>query len=80
MPVVRVPVLSKQIVSTRANVSIQYNSWTNTFLLANLIDDIANTVLVNKTKPSGIVPINAATVDKIASLKDKVSLFNLILF
>ena len=61
-PSVKVPVLSKQSVSTLASVSIQYNSCTNTLECDNLITLTAKTVLVNNTKPSGIIPITAATV------------------
>ena len=61
-PLVMVPVLSRHNVSTLANVSIQYNSCTNTLFLDNRITLTASTVLVNKTSPSGIIPISAATV------------------
>ena len=62
MPSVIVPVLSKHKVSTRAKVSIEYKSWTKTLYLESLKTATAKTVLVNKTNPSGIIPIKAATV------------------
>ena len=61
-PFVNVPVLSKQIVSTLASVSIQYNCFTSTFCLDSLITLTAKTVLVRRTSPSGIIAISAATV------------------
>ena len=60
VPFVRVPVLSKHIVSTLANDSAQYKSLTNTSFLDSLIALIKNTELVNKTNPSGIIDITAA--------------------
>ena len=62
IPSVIVPVLSKQIVSTLASVSIQYSCWTNTFCLPSLITLTAITELVSKSNPSGIIPIKAPTV------------------
>ena len=66
LPLVIVPVLSQHSVSTRASVSIQYNSLTNVCCLANLIVPKASVILVRSIIPSGIIPIKAATVDVIA--------------
>ena len=41
---------------------MQYKSWTSTFFFDSLITLTAKTVLVSNTKPSGIIPIRAATV------------------
>ena len=68
-PSVRVPVLSKHKVSTLARASMQYKSWTRTFDFDNLVTLTANTVLVKSTRPSGIIPIKAATVWTTALLK-----------
>ena len=65
-PEVIVPVLSKHITSTRAKVSIQYNCCTKTLNLASLATLTAITELVSKRRPSGIIPIKAPTVLKIA--------------
>ena len=67
LPVVRVPVLSSAIQSTRARVSIEYKSCTSTFFLARRIVDSASTDEVSKINPSGIILIKAATVDVIAT-------------
>ena len=65
-PSVKVPVLSKQITSTLANVSMQYNCCTNTLYFESLITLTAMTELVSNTNPSGIIPIKEATVPNIA--------------
>ena len=62
LPSVMVPVLSKQMTFTLARVSIQYNCWTRTLYLDSLITLTAITELVRRIRPSGIMPIKAATV------------------
>ena len=70
VPSVIVPVLSKQITSTRANVSIDGKACTSTFLRARFAAPTANATLVNNIRPSGIMLTNAATVPKTACLMD----------
>ena len=65
------PVLSRQITSTLASVSIQYNCCTKTLYLDSLTTLTAITELVNNNNPSGIIPIKAPTVlntDEVISL------------
>ena len=62
IPSVIVPVLSRQRVSTRAKLSVAYKSCDKTLYLESLIILTANTLLVRRTSPSGIIPIIAATV------------------
>ena len=61
-PSVMVPVLSRQRVSTRAQVSTQYISCTRVFRAESLITLTANARLMSSTRPSGIMPTIAATV------------------
>ena len=68
LPLVIVPVLSKHIVSTLAKASMAGNARTKTRLTARLRAETASATFVNKTSPSGIIPIMAALVVKIARL------------
>ena len=68
LPSVMVPVLSRQRVSTLANVSVQYISWARVLCAASLIVLTAITTLVRRYSPSGIIPISAAAVLTIARL------------
>ena len=46
---------------------MQYNSCTKVLRFARLIEPTASATLVKSTKPSGIIPNNAATVETTAS-------------
>ena len=74
LPVVIVPVLSRQSVSTRARVSMQYSFCTSTCFCASRMTDTAKTVDVSKIKPSGIMPTSAETVDSIELLNSPPSM------
>ena len=60
-PVVMVPVLSRQSTSARARVSMPASSCTSVFLRPSLITPTAMAMLVSRIRPSGIMPIMAAT-------------------
>ena len=68
LPVVIVPVLSKQSTSTRARVSTQYSSCTRTFFLASFIAATAKDTLTSRINPSGIIPTNAPALRKTISV------------
>ena len=61
-PPVRVPVLSRQITSTRARPSTAGSSFTSTCLLASLAAPTANAIEVTSTSPSGIIAVSDAIV------------------
>ena len=63
-----VPVLSTQRTSTLARVSIHFMSCTRTLFIARRIALSARVVLARRKSPSGISPINAATIDCILAL------------
>ncbi len=67
-PVVRVPVLSRQRVSTRASSSMDASSWHSASRPAKRTTPTASTTLVRRISPSGIIPTSAATVRTTASL------------
>ncbi len=66
VPSVMVPVLSRQIVSTRASISIEYSSCTRALWNERRTTLLASTILVSSTSPSGTMPTRAATVLTIA--------------
>jgi len=59
-PSVIVPVLSRHNVSTCANVSIEYISWTKIRFFASLVTPVVNAILINNTNPFGNIPSKAA--------------------
>jgi len=63
-----VPVLSTHKTSTLARLSILFISCRITFFLASFPALIAKATVVNKYKPSGIIPINADTIELTLSL------------
>ena len=63
-----VPVLSKQRVSTRASISMQYNSCTIALFFAKRKKDAASAILVSKNGPAGIIVMIEPAVNFNASL------------
>ena len=63
-----VPVLSTHKTSTLARLSMLFISCKMTLFLASFPALIANETVVNKYKPSGIIPINADTIEFTLSL------------
>jgi len=61
-PAVSVPVLSRQMMSTRARPSTAGNSLTSTFSPARRAAPTANAMEVMSTRPSGIIAVSAAIV------------------
>ena len=61
-PPVRVPVLSRQMTSTRARPSTAGSSFTSTCRLASLAAPTANAIEVTSTSPSGIIAVSDAIV------------------
>ena len=59
---VMVPVLSTQRTSTRARFSMQFMSWVRTRFRARRRTLTASATLVSRYRPSGIMPMRAATV------------------
>lgn len=68
-PSVRVPVLSRQTVSTRASPSIAGSSCTRTCLRPSRITPIAKATEVSSTRPSGTIGTIPPTVRATESLK-----------
>ena len=66
-PSVSVPVLSRQIRSTRARPSTAGSSCTSTLWFASRTAPTAKAMLVMSTRPSGIIATIAAIVDTVAS-------------
>ena len=66
-----VPVLSTHSTLTRANVSTLFISWSITWERAKRIAANAKAIVVNKYRPSGIIPIIAASIETILSAKFK---------
>ena len=62
VPSVNVPVLSRQMVSTRASISIQYSSCTIVLRFESLITLTASVMLVSRKGPAGIIPITLPAV------------------
>ena len=67
LPLVRVPVLSTQITSTRASDSMPYSSLTSVFFWPSVTTPAASDTEVSSINPSGIMPIMDATVLTTAS-------------
>ena len=57
------PVLSTHSTSTRARVSIDFISWSNTLFCASRIAESAKVTDASRNSPSGIIPITAAAID-----------------
>ena len=66
-PLVRVPVLSTQITSTRASDSMPYSSFTSVFFRPSVTTPAASETEVSSISPSGIMPMTDATVLTTAS-------------
>ena len=66
-PVVIVPVLSRQITSTRARVSTAGSSWTRVSRRASRTTPTANAIVVISTSPSGTMETTPPTVLRSAS-------------
>ena len=65
-----VPVLSTHKTFTLAKVSIHFISCTRTFFDASRTTLTTNATLASKYKPSGIIPITAATIEVMLLLND----------
>ena len=65
-----VPVLSTQSTLTRAKVSTLFISWSITCFRARRTAESANAIVVKRYKPSGIIPIIAASMETILRYKD----------
>ncbi len=72
-PSVRVPVLSRQTVSTRARPSIAGSSWTRHCLRPSRITPIAKATEVSSTRPSGTIGTMPATMRRTASRQSRPS-------
>ena len=68
-PLVMVPVLSTHRVSTRARFSMPYSSCTRVFCWPRRTTPTASAMLVKSIRPSGIMPIMAATEEGTAWFK-----------
>ena len=66
-PLVRVPVLSTQITSTRASDSMPYSSFPSVFFRPSVTTPAASETEVSSISPSGIMPMTDATVLTTAS-------------
>ena len=69
LPSVRVPVLSRQRVSTLASVSTQYRSCARALCLASLITLTQKMALVRVTSPLGIIPRRLPITERTVSLR-----------
>ena len=70
-PSVRVPVLSRQITSTRARPSMAASSWVSTFWRARRVALTAKAMLVSSTSPSGTMATRPATEACTASIRPR---------
>jgi len=76
VPFVIVPVLSRHNVSTRASISIQYNSCTRVRDFAKLITPTARASDVKRNMPAGIIPTIAPIVFAIVISRARSSALN----